>query len=210
MLNKKILILILTVFSVNLAVAQESKVNFSATAGITWRSPAMAIFNFNGVHRSDFQSPYVDERNIQGFGLNLGIRAKYKKVGFEYYPSFRYDVISNNWETPNIYDDYIKEFIVDHNFSFFVKRKLTYGLGATIVNTGKNIDGIVNGVPKTLNIQFFTINGSVAVPVKSIMDLEFRVHYLPVGYSSYDSANTLLYTVRAYREFDSIFRKKKS
>lgn len=204
------LLLFVIFVSNNTAIAQESKVNISATAGITWRSPAMHIFHFRGIHRNNFQSSYDNERNIQGFSVNPGLRVNYKKIGFEYYPNLRYDVVNQDLTDPQITDNFIKEFIVDHNFNFFVRRKVDYGAGFSIVNTGKTISYVINNNQFSHNIQFHTINAFVAVPIKKVLDLEIKVHFIPNGFHGHHSARTLLYTLRAYREFDSIFRKKKS
>ncbi|MEO1049861.1 MAG: hypothetical protein AAFX87_04530, partial [Bacteroidota bacterium] len=124
------------IISFNVEAQQSSrKLELFPTIGYTWRSTATEFLNLNGVSQSQFNILYDYERNVQGFSLNTGILLRYnKKLEFEYYPGWRYDVIQ---AIPGTLNERKKGFIVDHNVNLLLKKKLGIGIGFSVVNAGK-------------------------------------------------------------------------
>jgi hypothetical protein len=80
------------------------------------------------------------------------VKLNIKSIAVEYYPSLRYDythhisdpkdkklinVINGDSVFTNNNPIEVKEFIVDHNFNFYFSKKVKYGFGLSIINTGK-------------------------------------------------------------------------
>lgn len=114
---------------------QNSKLYLSA--GFLYRSPATRLATLNGVSRIPISNLFIGERNIQAFGLATGVTYQIKgKFEFEYYPFLRYDHVAFESILPTTYR---KEFIVDHNFNFRIRKKVALGLGFALSIQGKNI-----------------------------------------------------------------------
>jgi len=200
---------------------------FYPTAGITWRSTAMNFFNFDYVWPDDFSRPYDYERNVQGFSLNIGIQYQLSNtLVVEYYPNLRYDVIYHRWDKK--YDELIgitndgdslftndnpiniKEFIIDHNFNIMRKKgRLAYGLGMTIVNTGKsfkypNSYRAPNPIYRYQSLEFKAYNAFVTFPLKNIFNLELKAMYIPKDFPYNQFEKYIMYSMRVYYRFKSL------
>lgn len=186
--------------NISSALSQESEkpLNFYPTAGITWRSTAMNFFNLKGIWPADPTIPYSYERNVQGLALNIGLQARMKYVGFEYYPGLRYDAVHG---TIGVENKYVKEFLIDHNFNFFVGRKITYGIGISIVNDNK-VYSFVNPILRYHNIEFKTYNFFVTVPIKKVINLEIKALYVPTGFPYNPKEKYIMYSLRVYYKFN--------
>lgn len=186
------------IFSSTVASAQNRLFKFSPTAGITWRSTVMNFFNFNGVIPDDFTKPYDYERNVQGFSLNPGIQIEYKNIGFEYYANLRYDVVYFKFGSN---EEYEKDFLLDHNFNIFINSKIQYGIGLSIINSGKGYE-FVNPIPRFHNIEFKTYNAFLTVPIKKILYLEIKALYIPKDFPENPEEKYIMYSLRVYYKFD--------
>ena len=182
-----------------LGFSQEGKrlLKIYPTVGVTWRSTAMNFFNFKAVIPSDPTNPYHSEKNVQGLSLNLGLQLQINNVGFEYVPNFRYDVVHYVFGSNN---QYAKDFLIDHNLNFFVKRKLSYGVGISIVNDNK-VYSFVNPVLRYHSIEFKTYNVFVTVPIKKVLSLEIKALYVPKGFPENPTEKYIMYSLRVYYKF---------
>ena len=185
-------------------IGQEKAIRIYPTAGINWRIAVMNVFNFKAIIPADPTKPFPYERNVQGFGISPGLQIRSGIIGFEYYPNLRYDVVYSRIESEN---DYIKEFIVDHNFNLILKRKVDFGFGMTIVNAGKGYE-FVNPIPRYHNIEYKTYNVFVTVPIKKVINLEIKALYIPKDFPFNPNEQYVMYSLRAYYKFDFLNRKK--
>ena len=158
----------------------------------------MNFFNFDAVIPSDPTKPYDYERNVQGLSINPGLQLQSGYLGFEYYSNLRYDVVHG---TIGVENKYVKYFIIDHNINFFVKRKLSYGVGISIVNDNK-VYSFVNPVLRYHNIEFKTYNVFVTLPIKKIINLEIKALYVPKGFPVNPKEKYIMYSLRAYYKFN--------
>lgn len=188
------------------ASAQNRLFKLSPTAGITWRSTVMNFFNFNGVVPDDFTKPYSSEKNVQGFSLNPGIQIEYKIVGFEYYANLRYDVVYFKFGSN---EEYEKDFLLDHNFNIYINKKIQYGIGLSIINSGKGYE-FVNPIPRYHNIEFKTYNAFVTVPIKKILNLEIKALYIPKDFPENPNEKYIMYSLRVYYKFNFLNKAKKT
>lgn len=177
---------------------QEKTLKIYPTAGITWRSTAMNFFNFKSVIPSDPTKPFPYEKNVQGISFNPGLQIIGKLIGFEYYPNLRYDVVYSKLETEN---EYVKEFIVDHNFNLIFKRKINIGLGLSVVNSGKGYS-FINPVPRYHHIEFKTYNVFIDIPIKKVVNLEIKALYIPKGFPENPNEKYIMYSLRGYYKFN--------
>ena len=185
-------------FFPNESLGQSNTIKFYPTAGITWRSTAMNFFNFKGVIPADPTIPYDYERNVQGLSMNPGIQIRSGFIGFEYYSNLRYDVVHG---VIGVENQRVKEFIIDHNFNLIFERKIDFGLGISIVNSGKGFE-FINPVPRYHNIEFKTYNAFVTVPIKKILYLEIKALYIPKDFPENPKGNYIMYSLRVYYKFD--------
>lgn len=183
--------------------SQNTKWNL--TSGLTWRSTVMNFFNLKGLWPSDLTVPYRYEKNVQGFSLNLGVKYETSKYSLEYCPNFRYDVTHSNLKIEN---DYFKSFIIDHNINFLIRRKISYGLGMSIINhnEGFEFENPV-GVHRYKNIEFSTINCLMVIPMKKRVFLELKALYIPRGFPLDEEKKYITYSMRGYYQLP-IQRKK--
>ena len=202
-----LLTILVTLLCLTRIFAQEEKIfKVYPTAGITWRSTAMNFFNFDAVIPADPTKPYNYERNVQGLGINPGLQLQFKLVGVEYYPSLRYDVIHSDVHIEN---KYTKGFLIDHNINLFVKRKILYGVGFSIVNDNE-VYSFVNPTLRYHNLEFKTYNFFVTVPIiKKIMQLEIKALYVPKDFPENPDEDYIMYSLRAYYKFDFLNKPKK-
>jgi hypothetical protein len=184
-------------------ISQDARWNL--TSGLTWRSTVMNFFNLKGLWPSDFTVPYSYERNVQGFSLNLGVKYETSKYSLEYYPNFRYDVTHRNLKIEN---DHFKSFIIDHNINFLIRRKISYGLGMSIINYNKGFE-FENpvGVHRYKNIEFSTINCLMVIPMKKRVFLELKALFIPKGFPLDEEEKYVTYSMRAYYQLP--IQKKK-
>jgi len=203
--------------------SQSREIKVYPTSGITWRSTAMNFFNFKSIVPADPTKPYNYERNVQGFGINLGLQLElFNNITFEYYPSLRYDythhyydlsknrlinVINGDSIFGNDYPIDVKEFILDHNFNLIFRRKIDFGFGLTIVNAGKGYE-FVNPIPRYHNIEFKTYNAFITVPIKKLINLEIKALYIPKDFPENPDEQYIMYSLRAYYKFDFLNKKK--
>jgi len=205
--------------------AQDKIIEFYPTAGITWRSTAMNFFNFGAVIPDDYTRPYDYERNVQGVSLNIGLQVQFlDHLTLEYYPNLRYDVLYVEFDPAGkefirlingdslFFNDkviYIKDFIIDHNWNLSYKKKLTYGVGISIVNANK-VYTFYN--PPTLkryhNIEFKTYNAFIVIPIKKILNLEIKAMYIPRDFPENPNEEYMMYSLRLYYKFDFLKKKK--
>ncbi len=183
---------------------QDKAIKIYPTAGITWRSTAMNFFNFKAVIPADPTKPYPYEKNVQGFSINPGVQIRTKIIGFEYYPNLRYDVIHYNLGSE---EEYTKGFLIDHNFNLIFRRKIDFGIGMTIVNSGKTYE-FVNPIPRYHDIEFKTYNFFVTIPIKKIINLEVKALYVPKDFPENPDEQYIMYSLRAFYKFDFLNRKK--
>ena len=205
LLFSNILVVLLPVvfgFSSIKSLGQAKLIKLYPTAGITWRSTAVSSIHLYSSYRT---SPYDYERNVQGFSLNPGIQLEFRKVGFEYYTNLRYDVVHSKTGALN---DYVKDFLLDHNINLFYHHKIQYGLGMSIVNSGKGFEFVYRRVPKYHNIEFKTYNIFVTIPVKKIVFLEIKALYVPKDFPENQEAEYLMFSLRAYYKFDFLNKRK--
>ena len=203
-----------------MAIAQQREPNLTGTIGITWRSTAMNFFNFKYVYTNPRILSYSYERNVQGVSLNIGLAYRISsKLSIEYHPNIRYDQINFDrntvgWtrsimRTPqgdSVFNqptyEYIpnKEFILDHNFNLIFRKKLNWGLGLSIINTGKSFqyENPIGSPPKTVDIQFVTYNAFVVIPVKKILFLELKALYINNLPTSHPDDNHIMYSTRLF------------
>ena len=203
-----------------MAIAQQKESNFTGTIGITWRSTAMNFFNSTYGYTNPFIPSYNYERNVQGFSLNTGLIYHISsKLSLEYHPNIRYDQITFDRDTVAwsrtitstqtgdtvtfrpIYEQIPnKEFILDHNFNLIFRTKLNWGLGLSIVNTGKSFqyENPIGSPPKTENIQFVTYNAFVVIPVKKILFLELKALYTNNLPTSHPNDNHIMFSTRLF------------
>lgn len=169
---------------------------WNLTSGLTWRSTVMNFFNLKGLWPADFTVPYVYERNVQGFSLNLGIKYETSNYSLEYYPNFRYDVTHRNLKIEN---DHFKSFIIDHNVNFLIRRKISYGLGMSIINYNKGFE-FENpvGVHRYKNIEFTTINCLMVIPMRKRVFLELKALYIPKDFPLNANEQYMTYSIRSY------------
>lgn len=186
---------------------QEKPIRIYATAGVTWRSTAMNVFNFNGVRTADPTIPYDYERNVQGFSVNPGLQIRTKYIGFEYHPNLRYDVVHG--VVIGIPNKRVKEFIVDHNFNLILTRKIDFGIGLTVVNAGKEYEFVHRMIPRYHNIEFVTYNVFVTVPVRKVINLEIKALYVPKNFPQNPRSEVIMYSLRAYYMFGLLNKKKR-
>lgn len=206
-LNKGWLCLATLIFGTTLnLVAQEKAIKVYPTIGITWRSTATGLLNLSGVWDYDPKVPYDYERNVQGFSINPGIQMELSSlpIGIEYYPNLRYDVVSFNFFPV---DTYNKQFLIDHNFNLYVKRKVTGGVGFSIVNSGAGFD-YVNPTPEYFEIEFRTYNVFIVLPIKKIVNLEVKALYIPVDFPANPHGEHIMFSLRLYYKFQFLDRAK--
>ena len=193
-----ILLLVFFSFSSNKSVGQAKAIELYPTAGITWRSTATSFFNFKGIMPSDPTIPYDYERNVQGLSMNPGIQIRSGFIGIEYYSNLRYDVVSG---VIGVENERIKDFLIDHNFNLIFARKIDFGLGLSIVNSGKGFE-FVNPIPRYHNIEFKSYNAFVTIPVKKIFNLEIKALYIPKDFPENPEQKCIMFSLRIYYKFD--------
>ena len=214
------LILIFCIFPGQMAIAQQREPNLTGTIGITWRSTPIDFFNSKYIDIHSRIPSYNDERNVQGFSLNIGLIYRISSIlSLEYHPNIRYDQITFHQDTvgwmrsitrtqtgvtvtyqpiheqiPN------KEFILDHNFNLVFTTKLNWGLGLSIINTGKSFqyENPIGSPSKTENIQFVTYNAFVVIPVKKILFLELKALYTNNLPASDPNDNHIMFSTRLF------------
>ncbi len=211
--------------------AQNEESRVMLTAGLTWRSTAMNFFNLKSLRPSNIRIPsiYYYEISVQGVSLNIGLQYRLShRLKLEYHPNLRYDHLRIDTEyietryvpkainsTDSTFVDFytseeVKAFIVDHNFNFIFKgKKLDYGIGMTIVASGKLIE--YNTSPTTtelFNIEFSTYNAFIVVPIKKVINLEIKALYIPSGFPYNRKEKYMMYSLRAFYKFN-LKRKKK-
>jgi hypothetical protein len=195
--------------------AQAQKLEVYPTAGITWRSTLMNFFNFDYVWPYDNTVPFDYERNIQGLGLNIGCLLQGDLLGIEYYPSFRYDVTHFRFRPPGstgvhyvTKDDYYKSFLVDHNVNLlFRRKKLDFGFGFSLVNAGKGFH-FENPFPRYQRIEFKTYSAFVTIPIKKVVHLELKAHYIPERHPQNPYQKYMSYSIRLYHRFGFLNKKQ--
>lgn len=195
---------VLLLFSLHKANGQEKSITIYPTAGITWRSTAMNFFNFRAIIPADPTRPYSYEKNVQGLSVNPGMQVRSGSIGLEYYSNLRYDVV--HFKLSSIDED-VKDFIIDHNFNFIVKRKVDFGVGMSIVNAGEGY-GFVNPIPRYHNIEFKTYNVFVTVPIKKTVNLEIKALYVPIDFPYNPNEQYIMYSLRVYYTFDFLMKKE--
>ena len=203
-----------------MVIAQQREPNLTGTIGITWRSTAMNFFNFKYVYTDPRISSYDYERNVQGLSINIGLIYQISsKLSLEYHPNIRYDQITFDRDTVGwtksivgtqtgdtviyqpIYEQIPnKESILDHNFNLVFRKKLNWGLGLSIINTGKSFqyENPIGSPPKTENIQFVTYNAFAVIPVKKILFLELKALYTNNLPTSDPNDNHIMYSARLF------------
>ena len=147
---------------------------------------------------SDPTIPYDYERNVQGLSINPGIQIRSGFIGIEYYSNLRYDVVS--WVI-GVENERIKDFLIDHNFNLIFARKIDFGLGLSIVNSGKGFE-FVNPIPRYHNIEFKSYNAFVTIPVKKIFNLEIKALYIPKDFPENPEQKCIMFSLRIYYKFD--------
>ena len=197
--------LLLISISLDLA-AQDEKIKIQFTTGFTWRSTVMNFFNLKEVIPADPTQPYDYERNVQGLGLNPGLLISSHVISLEYYSNLRYDVVYSRIGMENVY---VKDFLMDHNFNISMIRKLTYGVGISIVNFGKGY-AFVNPIPRYQNIEFTTYNFLVAFPINKLMNLELKALYIPKDFPENPVEKYITYSARVYHTFQIPKKRHKS
>jgi len=228
LIRKVVKVIFFTIFIALLSLentfSQSNYSRLSLTAGLSWRS-APTFFSSHGA--VFFKSGLYDEdKNVQGFSLNLGLRYKFNdKISLEYYPSLRYDYmyhklhfiskklieVYNNVDS--LFDvtyrrENINGIIIDHDISLlFSKRKFDFGIGITLVNAGKGFEYEYNSVNRYLTTEFLTYNAIIQVPIKKVINLELKINYVPNGFPEGSTAKHFMHTLRAYYKFN--FPKKK-
>jgi len=180
---------------------KEPKFTLYATAGVSWRSTAMNFFNFRAVPQNPF-IPYDYERNIQGVSVTPGLLVSNGRIGIEYYLNLRYDVTHTERAFPfPCPSRRVKEFIVDQNVNlvFNRNRKVDWGLGLSVVNTGKGF-AFENpiGVQRYHNIQFTSYNAFAVFPLRDQLFLELRALLVPHGFPDSPGAVVITYSARAF------------
>ena len=171
-----------------------------------------------------FNSPYIAERNLQGSSLNVGlIYSPSKNYSIEYVPNLRYDCISKrtiklipnsltpvvdfNGDTTYVHDFYYssadKKFIIDHNFNLIFRKKINWGGGVSIINTGQSFFyEYPTGLISSQSIEYTSYNAFVLVPIKKVYKLELKLHYIgePIPRMPAND-NHMLIGLRIYRSF---------
>jgi len=198
-----ILSLMMVGLCTNEVTAQKHKI--FPTAGITWRSTAISLFNS---HLSNIDStfrPYLSERNVQGFSLNIGLQYQLanSSITLEYYPNLRYDVTHVRLDAKHNHP-IVKRFLIDHNINlmrqFWGK---VIGIGLTVVNSGASYDYQArSSIIKTHDIEFKTYNAFVAFPLKKIFNLELKALYIPRGFPVGVTRKYMMFSIRVYYKFD--------
>jgi hypothetical protein len=186
---------------------QEKAVEFYPTLGITLRAGIMNFFNLQIIQPESFTRPYPSERNIDGFSLNPGFAIDFYSLEVEYFSNLRYDVVHYIRGSEN---EYARAFLLDHNFNLSFRKKLSYGVGISIVNSGKGywyIDNTINPIPKYHDIEFSTINFFLSIPVWKILKLEVKALYMPNGYGYNRSEEYIMYSLRLYHKFNFLNKK---
>ncbi|MEO1054594.1 MAG: hypothetical protein AAFX87_28440 [Bacteroidota bacterium] len=178
------------------------------TVGLKYRSPATRFIDFSGIRKVPLNSIFAGEKNIQSAGFSIGMVARYnQKLEFEYYSFLRHDYISYASVNPITFN---KEFIADHEVSIKLRRKVAFGLGFSVINTGKGYRNLemVNGNTDYNSIQFSSYNFLIDIPVKRIIDLEIKVQYVPQEFPTNRSAAVTMLSLRAYYRFNFLNRNK--
>jgi len=199
-------VLTLLLFIAGSSNGQIQSLEIFPTIGFSARSTPTGVFDFRGVNSIDPTLIYSDEANLQGFSFNPGIQFRWGKVGLEYYPNLRYDAIYSKLSTGSS-NDYVKEFIVDHNINvLFRGRRIDYGLGISVINAGK---GFVNPYPdpRYIDIQFNTYNIFMVIPIKKIIHLELMALYIPRNLPSVPDKDAMMLNLRVYYKFDFLNKK---
>lgn len=207
---KSTVIAVLFFISLSVAYSQYSnKVNFYTTGGLMLRTGIMNFFNFKYKWPSNVSRPYNSERNINGFSLSPGILFKINHLQIEYFAGLRYDVLYIVSGKENTYQ---REFILDHHFNFSLKvRKLSYGVGSSIVNAGKSFTYNTNiFTPNYIHesLEFRTINGFVTFPVWKTLNLEIKAIYMPNGYPYNRQQDFIMYSTRLFYKFKFLNKNK--
>lgn len=203
------------ILSVIRSYAQEVKIY--PTAGVTWRSSVMNVFNFKSIVPADPTIPYNYERNVQGFGVNVGLQMQLlNHFTIGYYPSLRYDythhyydlsknrlinVINGDSIYGNDHPIEVKDFIIDHNFNLILTKGVNFGAGLSIVNAGEGFE-FVNPVPRYKHLEFKTYNVFLIIPFRKTVNLELKALYIPRGFPENPDEQYIMYSIRAYYRFD--------
>ncbi len=198
----------------SLAQTHESKL--AVTGGLTFRTTAMNFLNFKEIVPADPTIPYHYEKNVQGIGLNLGVKYRlFEKVYIEYYPSLRYDVVyiefnpedrrftgvTHNGDSAfvNSRSIPVKDFLVDQNLNLVFGKKLSYGLGISVVNANKTFS-FTNPTPRQHNIQFTTYNLFIVFDVLRNTGFEIKGQYVPSGFPENPEEDYLMFSFRLFYE----------
>jgi len=178
--------------------AQKKALKLYPTIGITLRAGIMNFLNFEPIWPDSYYKLYPSERNIDGISLNPGLAICSNHFEFEYFSNLRYDVVYFISGSDNKYE---RDFLLDHNFNFSYKKRISYGIGFSIINSGKGF-WYDNPTPMYQDIEFKTVNFFVVIPIWKILNLEVKALYMPNGYPYNRNEDYIMYSLRMYYRFN--------
>ena len=138
----------------------------------------------------------------------LGLAVSNRHFEFEYFLNLRYDVVHYSISKEN---EPNREFILDHNINFAFKGRVAYGIGFSIINSGKGFwyyNNATNPIPIYHNIEFKTVNAFLTVPAFKILKLEIKALYMPNGYPYNRNGKYIMYSMRLYYKFNFLRKRK--
>jgi hypothetical protein len=147
----------------------------------------------------NYDAPYSYRAGINGLGINtsLGyILSKKHQVNFLAGGNFRYDSYNLVRRTSTFYVD---------GSAFFSKsifKNYYVGVGGTVHNIGKELEyNGSNNVPKTLELQFNSVDFLLGVPLWKIF-IEPKVSIVQQDFPGDIKDNATLFTFRTYYRFN--------
>lgn len=178
--------------------AQKETIKLYPTAGATLRAGIMNFYNFKTIWSDRPYNLYPSERNIDGLSLNPGLAIALNHFEVEYFLNLRYDVVHYSASKENSVE---RDFLLDHNINFAYRRKASYGIGFSIINSGKGF-WYDDPTPRYQDIEFKTVNFFVTIPVWKILNLEIKALYMPNGYPYNRNEDYIMYSLRLYYRFN--------
>ena len=193
----------------------------SPTLGLTFRTTATGFLNFNGVLPWDWRQPYDYEQNVQGLRVNAGLEYQAtNKIALAYYANVGYDRIAsyrNPDPSTGIFygfgargdslihypDIKVEELILDHNIQLILRgKKIDYGIGLSIINSGKGYEYYEDGDLRYHNIQFTAYNLFLQFPILKKINTEIKAQYVPAGFPQNPFRDVIMMSIRTFYRFD--------